>query len=408
MSLLTQCEVSIVGQVDSDFLRSLENLPQNGKPPQTLTHNTDIFNDNKTSEIPSADGEIVWKGKAAGQRGTSSYEDQTTLEVERQIASVPPSRPSKSTSDLKISLKSPSINRTEITSVSSSGTKSSGQSIKEINSLILYRQQSSLPKAKISSSRKLSSLSHVAKNVATVVAAPNSKLGSSSTANQTSEQIPGSEPVEQVSEFDNTAPALLDLGTCEVMEALDRELETNLSSVPEEQPATRSIMESFNNEGRQGRQLELEILNVICSDAWERKLNKSYTLPFVLTHMLFPILQKHLFPKHPLSKFNQDQGFIYIFKSPLYPGYVKIGKTKQTPEKRITQWRGQCEFTCIHIKDENEKGSSIMELWRSWYKLSYGTRDESSNAPDVEESITTALNNWENPPKRRSTENGTR
>ncbi|KAH8787352.1 T5orf172 domain-containing protein [Hyaloscypha sp. PMI_1271] len=63
--------------------------------------------------------------------------------------------------------------------------------------------------------------------------------------------------------------------------------------------------------------------------------------------------------KLPRSPATEDDGYIYIFrsKSDAFPGpkYVKIGKTKQKPEKRKDQWRGTCKFDFVHVEDENDK-----------------------------------------------------
>jgi T5orf172 domain len=52
---------------------------------------------------------------------------------------------------------------------------------------------------------------------------------------------------------------------------------------------------------------------------------------------------------------NLDHGYVYIFKSPAFPGYIKIGSTKQAPEEREKQWSTRCNFECVHIVDENDK-----------------------------------------------------
>ena len=61
-------------------------------------------------------------------------------------------------------------------------------------------------------------------------------------------------------------------------------------------------------------------------------------------------------PRDPAS---EDGGYIYIFKSKAdaFPGprYVKIGKTKQIPERRRRQWELQCNFEAIHVKDDKDK-----------------------------------------------------
>ena len=57
-----------------------------------------------------------------------------------------------------------------------------------------------------------------------------------------------------------------------------------------------------------------------------------------------------------LSKDSEkDDGFIYVFESTLYNGYVKIGRTKNPIGDRMKQW-GKCEIGCIYIEDsENAK-----------------------------------------------------
>jgi hypothetical protein len=63
--------------------------------------------------------------------------------------------------------------------------------------------------------------------------------------------------------------------------------------------------------------------------------------------------------KQPRTPACEDDGYIYIFRSKpdAFPGkkYVKIGKTKQMPEKRRRQWELGCKFEFIHIKDKNDK-----------------------------------------------------
>jgi hypothetical protein len=117
------------------------------------------------------------------------------------------------------------------------------------------------------------------------------------------------------------------------------------------------IFDKYHKGKREGRQLDLEILEIIGRDRWERKLKRSWSPLIGLSHWLLPsFLQQYITKKgkHPLSTFNRDHGFIYIFKSPIYPGYVKIGKTKRTSEERIQQWRWRCKFTCNHVKDDND------------------------------------------------------
>ena len=53
--------------------------------------------------------------------------------------------------------------------------------------------------------------------------------------------------------------------------------------------------------------------------------------------------------------YTGDPGFIYIFTSPKYPGYVKIGKTKHSSKDRINEWATNCNFTCHHVEDPYDK-----------------------------------------------------
>lgn len=61
-------------------------------------------------------------------------------------------------------------------------------------------------------------------------------------------------------------------------------------------------------------------------------------------------------PRDPTS---EDDGYIYIFRSKanIFPGrrYVKIGRTKQIPEKRRRQWELKCKFEAIQVQDSKDK-----------------------------------------------------
>lgn len=63
--------------------------------------------------------------------------------------------------------------------------------------------------------------------------------------------------------------------------------------------------------------------------------------------------------KTPRASALEEDGYIYIFRSKpdAFPGskYVKIGMTKQTPEKRKRKWENQCNFECILIEDAKDK-----------------------------------------------------
>ena len=52
---------------------------------------------------------------------------------------------------------------------------------------------------------------------------------------------------------------------------------------------------------------------------------------------------------------KKDEGYIYVFESTIYNGYVKIGRTKNPIGDRMNKW-GKCEIGCLYIKDpENTK-----------------------------------------------------
>ena len=47
---------------------------------------------------------------------------------------------------------------------------------------------------------------------------------------------------------------------------------------------------------------------------------------------------------------KKEDGYIYVFESTMYNGYVKIGRTKNPIEDRMKEWE-QCEIGCIYIED---------------------------------------------------------
>jgi T5orf172 domain len=59
--------------------------------------------------------------------------------------------------------------------------------------------------------------------------------------------------------------------------------------------------------------------------------------------------------KKPPAESNLTHGYVYIFKSERFPGYVKIGSTVRAPEDRIKEWKTRCEFKAIRVSDENDK-----------------------------------------------------
>jgi hypothetical protein len=112
-------------------------------------------------------------------------------------------------------------------------------------------------------------------------------------------------------------------------------------NAPDDPAIAVTKFENFS-ETKSCNEVKLEVLRILHRIEYERKLNKA--------------LRKALDPNPPPLPFiDMSEGSIYIFKSAIYPGYVKIGKTKQRPEQRITQWEKQCKFTCIHILDPNDK-----------------------------------------------------
>ena len=86
------------------------------------------------------------------------------------------------------------------------------------------------------------------------------------------------------------------------------------------------------------------------SDSPSRPILNQYWEKFMSTNDL----KKDIFRK--IEKGGKyDRGFIYIFTSPKYPGYVKIGKTKQEPEHRVHSWARSCGITCNYVGDPNDK-----------------------------------------------------
>jgi hypothetical protein len=166
---------------------------------------------------------------------------------------------------------------------------------------------------------------------------------------------PTSEPVEQEPDCGTSATESEDPPGTEDRETSVPDPETT-PNAQEESPVAGPKLENFNKKGKSSHALKLEILRVLRRQNWEDKLEKQWSTPILL--LLPRLLRKMLLeqlPKHPLSALDESEGFIYIFKSEIYPGYFKIGKTKQQPEKRISQWERRCKFTCIQISDPNDK-----------------------------------------------------
>lgn len=57
----------------------------------------------------------------------------------------------------------------------------------------------------------------------------------------------------------------------------------------------------------------------------------------------------------PAAVSTSYHGYVYIFKSDRFPGYVKIGSTVNAPDIRIKQWGTNCKFKAIQITDTNDK-----------------------------------------------------
>ncbi|PVH86309.1 hypothetical protein DL98DRAFT_650338 [Cadophora sp. DSE1049] len=113
------------------------------------------------------------------------------------------------------------------------------------------------------------------------------------------------------------------------------------------------VFEKYHDNEKSSNELKLEILGEVRQKAHEDKLLKSLATPLVA--LLPRPFQKYFFSYHALSSHETDPGFIYIFKSDECPGHVKIGKTKQKPEIRISQWSKGCKFTCIHVAHPDDK-----------------------------------------------------
>ena len=54
----------------------------------------------------------------------------------------------------------------------------------------------------------------------------------------------------------------------------------------------------------------------------------------------------------PAAASTLKHGYIYIFKSDRFSGYVKIGSTVEAPDTRIKQWETKCKFKAIRIVDQ--------------------------------------------------------
>lgn len=159
-------------------------------------------------------------------------------------------------------------------------------------------------------------------------------------------------PREQVADcdFDTTESTDIPRTPSKNTPTTHREAAQNIQEEPQ---VTRPKFKKYHMEERApGKELDQEILHVIRRKNQEKKLDK-HSVTTQLLHAFSLIIPNKWCP----SLFNTDEGFIYIFKSSEYPGYVKIGKTKQQPAQRISQWATQCKkgFTCIHVLDPNDK-----------------------------------------------------
>ncbi|KAL5327962.1 hypothetical protein ACEPPN_005668 [Leptodophora sp. 'Broadleaf-Isolate-01'] len=133
----------------------------------------------------------------------------------------------------------------------------------------------------------------------------------------------------------------------ETLGSLDAAQSKNVSKV------ISHVFEKYHRNEKSSNELKLEILGEVRQKAHEDKLLKSLATPLVA--LLPRPFRKYFFSHHALSSHETDPGFIYIFKSDACPGHVKIGKTKQKPETRISQWSKGCKFTCIHVVHPDDK-----------------------------------------------------
>jgi hypothetical protein len=134
------------------------------------------------------------------------------------------------------------------------------------------------------------------------------------------------------------------------------------SNMQNESKVTGPKFRKYNTEGKSVTGLNQVILGAVRNKKRDDLLAKYFFItlfllafPYATRNSLFSKILSKLFPKYPSSFSDIDEGFIYIFKSDDYPGYVKIGKTKRKPADRIKEWERQHKFTCIYVVDPNDK-----------------------------------------------------
>jgi T5orf172 domain len=240
---------------------------------------------------------------------------------------VPTSRPTKIPAKSKRSSISPSPNGSYI------GVSWPSEPPEQPNEGASSPSAPSLSKSRKRAPRKASSSASKLREVECHVVDLTAESHASSTT------VQGSDPVELEHDCGTPANEHVDLSEVKCKEIAPK-AETTINA-PEEPAVAVTTFENFN-ERKSCNGVKLEVLRILRREKWEGKLNKA--------------LRKALDPNPPPLPFiDKSEGSIYIFKSDIYPGYVKIGKTKQRPEQRITQWEKQCKFTCIHISDHNDK-----------------------------------------------------
>jgi len=325
---------------------SLECSLRTGEHSHKATREEDYSDDNLADEISSTEFNTNSKGSPSIQLAHSLPPEKISLNIEHQATSVSPAIPSR---DLLCPKKSPtsrSTSCTETTTTPHSDIRSGDRPIKVVNSQTKSQSRSLSSKVEKRPARKALKSSLESGDASAVTPNPITSPNSSWPAPQTVAGFAASRVAEPESNPD-TERRLLNLRETKFKKDLIR---------GKEPPVTCPIFDRYHKNEKQRRQLDIEMLRVIRRQQHEKKLRKSRTIQLASTRVLIPIFRRHPYPQKPLPKFNEDYGFIYIFKSPLYPGYVKIGKTKQEPKLRVSQWQDKCKFTCNHITDDKDKG----------------------------------------------------
>jgi hypothetical protein len=123
---------------------------------------------------------------------------------------------------------------------------------------------------------------------------------------------------------------------------------------PEDVPAAQwPILPRKNEDVLSAKDVKNNILDLVASKNKSKKESDWNPLVALIRILQTPkwVLQP-LGIKPPASL--AGDGYIYIFKSAAYPGYVKIGVTRRNPNARKKEWELKCKFKAIHIKDPND------------------------------------------------------